>query len=222
MREPVRLEYSLPFDAFAKAVDFERMEDDLQEEARAFHKSYASSLIPSYSLSEADVQSVGHTPGGVPTATIGGFRFQGEAVGVLREGERVYPYLVTCGTQLEALSFGLDDFLPDFWRDVVKRLALGYALPFARRDCLALSGPGRLCSINPGSGKAGRWDVSDLKPLFGLLHLEVGTDAVLTGSCCMIPNKTVAGIWFHDSDADSNCSTCPRERCPERREPYKG
>lgn len=221
MRKPIFVPYHCTWEPFAQSIRYDLMESDLQEEAMDFYKQNASMLTPSFSFREAVVENIWVTEDGVPSATIGSVTFHGRALSLLEKGSHVYPYSVTCGWGLEKLVLSEDDFLPSFWKETMKRDALSTALSQGLAQCKKEAGMAKLLSINPGSGQDGRWDVGDLNQLFDLLHEEVETEAYVTKSSCMLPNKSIAGIWFSSSKNYSNCSTCPRKDCNERMAPYE-
>jgi len=141
----------------------------------------------------------------------------------LREVERVFPYVATCGTELEPLEAGCEDLLARFCLDAIKELAL-----LAARDRLldhlrTAYGAVELSSMNPGSGNARLWPLGQQRPLFDLLGDVEGAIGVrLTPSFLMLPNKTVSGILFPSEVHFESCQLCTREGCPRRRAPYSG
>jgi hypothetical protein len=141
----------------------------------------------------------------------------------LKEVERVFPYVATCGNELEALESGITDLFARFCLDTLKELAL-----LAARDRLlehlgAAYGVRELSSMNPGSGDARLWPISQQRPLFELLGDVEGAIGVrLTPSLLMVPNKSVSGILFPTEVRFESCQLCTREGCPRRRAPYSG
>jgi hypothetical protein len=62
-----------------------------------------------------------------------------------------------------------------------------------------------------------------LKPLFKLIgdaESEIGV--VLTDSCLMLPNKTIAGIIFNSDKPFISCIFCPRKNCEKRQAEFSG
>lgn len=219
---PRFVEFESSFDSYCKTIRYDMMEDDLQEEAKVFFDRFRNVLKPSYSVCTAVVEKLCKEDDGIMSAVIDGVKFHGRVLEVLKENTIVFPYSATCGNALEHMDLQKYGFMAEFFRETIKREALGVALNEGLEFFQKKSGVDHLYSINPGSGSDGRWDVSDLKPLYDLLHIYVETEAVVTDSSCMLPNKTVAGIWFSSETKYSNCGSCPRKNCPERKTPFMG
>jgi hypothetical protein len=140
----------------------------------------------------------------------------------------VWPYLASCGPELDELASRPDlaaifeDPLAEFWLDCIKALALDAAFEALRKVVLAQAGDERLSTMNPGSGAVTLWPIEQQRPLFRLLG-ESAQDAVgvtLGSSCLMSPNKSVSGFFFHGAEDFDSCAYCERENCPGRRVPF--
>ncbi len=134
---------------------------------------------------------------------------------------RVFPYVCTCGTELEDWSRTLTDPLHLFWADQIKLFYLGvvqnHLFQYVRREFLPT---GHLSHINPGSLK--QWPLTQQRILFSLVGDVTGEIGVtLTESCLMVPSKSTSGILFESETAYENCSLCPLVNCPGRRAPYE-
>lgn len=132
---------------------------------------------------------------------------------------KVYPYVATCGTELEAWSNSLTDPLESFWADTIKQVILKQAVSYLKEHLESNYRLGKTSSMNPGSLED--WPISEQKKLFSLLkdiQQEIGV--VLTESFLMLPTKTVSGIIFPADTGFENCQLCKRERCPGRRAPF--
>ena len=141
----------------------------------------------------------------------------------LREVERVFPYVATCGNELEALESGTADLFARFCLDTLKELALLAARDHLLQHLRASYGIRELSSMNPGSGDARLWPIGQQRPLFELLGDVEGAIGVrLTPSFLMVPNKSVSGILFPTEVRFESCQLCTRESCPRRRAPYSG
>ena len=141
----------------------------------------------------------------------------------LRDVERVFPYVATCGTELEPLEAGGGDLLTRYTLDAIKELALLAARDRLLEHLKASYGAVELSSMNPGSGNARLWPLGQQRPLFDLLGDVEGAIGVrLTPSFLMLPNKTVSGILFPSEVHFESCQLCTREACPRRRAPYSG
>ncbi|MGD9938653.1 MAG: vitamin B12 dependent-methionine synthase activation domain-containing protein [Clostridia bacterium] len=162
---------------------------------------------------------------------VSGIEFRSEMLAHNLEGSScVWPYLASCGPELDALASRPDlatifeDPLAEFWLDNIKALALDAAFEALRTAVLAQAGNDRLSTMNPGSGAVTLWPIHQQQPLFRLLG-ETAQEAVgvsLTDSCLMSPNKSVSGFFFHGAEDFDSCAYCERENCPGRRVPFVG
>jgi hypothetical protein len=141
----------------------------------------------------------------------------------LEEVERVFPYVATCGNELEALVSVTSDLFARFCLDALKELALLAARDHLLKHLRASYGVQELSSMNPGSGDARLWPIGQQRPLFELLgDVEAAIGVRLTPSFLMVPNKSVSGILFPTEVRFESCQLCTRENCPRRRAPYSG
>lgn len=134
---------------------------------------------------------------------------------------RCFPYIATCGAELEAWSEQFkDDILLEFWADEVKKLYLSRVLaPFMGYIKEAYQTGGHLAALNPGSLK--EWPISGQADLFGVLggsaFVQEQAGVRYTESFLMLPSKTTSGILFESETFYENCQHCPIENCPNRR-----
>jgi hypothetical protein len=137
----------------------------------------------------------------------------------LAEVHRVFPFIATCGVELDAWSNSIDGLLERFWADTIKLMALEAAAKALEARMLHLYQPGLTATMNPGSLED--WPISEQQHLFALLGDPRETVGVgLTDSFLMIPTKSISGIWFPTEVRFESCQLCPREGCPGRRAPY--
>ena len=137
----------------------------------------------------------------------------------LDKAHRVFPFVATCGRELEDWSQGITDILEKYWADTIKEMAVRQAVRYLNEFLLDHFQPGKLSRMNPGS--LPDWPLSEQKPLFSILGEAVGDIGVhLTDHCLMLPIKSVSGIWFPTEESFESCRLCPREGCPGRRAAY--
>lgn len=137
----------------------------------------------------------------------------------LEHAQCVFPFVATCGVELDAWSRSLDDVLQQYWAEAIKRMALGSATTALGAHLMDRVGTGNMASMNPGS--LGDWPIREQRQLFALLgDPERSIGVRLTKSYLMIPNKSVSGIRFPTEESFESCQLCPREACPGRRAPY--
>jgi hypothetical protein len=137
--------------------------------------------------------------------------------------ERVFPYIITCGKELDGVSIPAGDFTKAFWLDTIKGMALGAAREFFRAHITKTLALGKVSSMGPGSGPKEMWPIEQQKLLFSIFgDTEKLIGVKLTESFLMVPNKTVSGILFPTETSFQACQLCPREKCPSRGAPYDG
>lgn len=151
---------------------------------------------------------------------IGGTRFDSRVLTVnLEQAWRVYPFLATCGVEMEEWSHGIDDLVYRFWADVIKEAALFSALKAFESHLQDHYVPGHTATMSPGS--LPDWPMAQQPVLFGLLGDTLSLIGVhLTESYLMVPTKSVSGIRFPLEATFESCQLCPRQGCPGRRAPY--
>jgi hypothetical protein len=137
----------------------------------------------------------------------------------LAQAHRVFPYLATCGPELEEWAAGHDDMLHRFWAEAIKERALFCAIRAVAEHIEVRYRPGPTARMNPGS--LADWPLEQQAVFFTLLAGRQDSIGVrLTESMLMVPSKSVSGIHFPTEVAFENCELCPREGCPGRRAIY--
>jgi hypothetical protein len=182
--------------------------EDLAEQAGSLARPKAA-----YHLSFIDSS-------GPDTIVVDGITFTSRVLRAnLGNAQRVFPYLVTCGTEIEAWADAIQDPLLRFWADAIMEVALACA-GYALHDHIDRTyQPGPLASMNPGSLED--WPLAQQRPLFRLMDDSSQAIGIqLTGSLLMIPAKSISGIYFPNQENFASCMLCPRDRCPNRRAPY--
>ncbi len=131
----------------------------------------------------------------------------------------VFPYVATCGAELDTWAQALDDMLQQYWADVIKEMAMREAVKSLFEHVKERHGLEKTATMSPGS--LADWPLTEQGPLFTILgNVEASVGVKLTDSLVMIPNKTVSGLLFPSTDGFASCQLCPREDCPGRLAPY--
>jgi hypothetical protein len=137
----------------------------------------------------------------------------------LEKVHRVFPYVTTCGLELEEWSRSFDDMLLKYWADMIKEMALRTAVKYLQDHLIEHYRLVKVSRMNPGS--LPDWPLPEQRFLFDLLGNGPGLIGVhLTDSFLMLPIKSVSGIWFPTEESFESCRLCPREQCRGRRAPY--
>jgi hypothetical protein len=154
------------------------------------------------------------------TVALDGVPFSSRVLRVnLEKRHRAFPFVATCGPELEEWSRTHSDLMHAFWADGLKELALRCAIETLGRHLAERFQPGTRAMMNPGSLED--WPISEQRPLFSLFGDAIeGIGVRLSESCLMMPVKSVSGVWFETDSGFVNCQLCPRENCPHRQEPY--
>ena len=151
---------------------------------------------------------------------IEGVRFSSRVLRVnMEQAFRVFPFLATCGQELQDWADGFEDLLERYWAEAIKEAALVNARQAFTNHLEARYHPGQTASMSPGSLQD--WPIQQQEPLFRLFGgwaAQIGVQ--LNESMLMVPTKSVSGIRFPTQVAFESCQLCPREGCPGRRAPY--
>jgi len=156
---------------------------------------------------------------GEDTVDIDGIRFTN---GVLRKNldcvHRVFPYIATCGAELDEISIPASDVMKIFCLDVIKTFALGAALKFLSEHIQQEYSLGQASHMNPGELD---WSITQQKLLFSLFdNTEKLIGVSLTASNMMRPLKSRSGIYFPNETGYASCQLCLEKRCPGRKAAY--
>ncbi|MBR5868583.1 MAG: vitamin B12 dependent methionine synthase [Clostridia bacterium] len=129
----------------------------------------------------------------------------------------VYPYALSCGTELEEWSHRFTDPLEAYVADGIKVFTLyRFMGEFHQHIKETRFGGGTFSALNPGS--LGEWPIEGQLSLFALLgDAESKAGITLTKDYLMVPTKASSGIFFASETEYHNCSHCLRLDCPNRR-----
>ncbi len=131
----------------------------------------------------------------------------------------LYPYILTCGTELATWAASLDDMFDSLLADKIMGLALDEAVSAFEQHLKNRYGLGLDANMNPGS--LDDWPLSQQKHLFRIFGDSLSQiDVRLTKSYLMLPLKSLSGIRFPSESGFSNCQLCGRPNCLNRRTPY--
>ncbi len=157
---------------------------------------------------------------GSDTVEFGNVVFTSRVLAVNLDGvHRVFPFIATCGGELDDIPDVAGDPLREYWLDELRVLALRAASARVRDWIEEKHRPGKLSSMSPGSLKD--WPITQQRQLFsvfGDVEAEIGVQ--LTDSFLMLPMKSVSGVYFPTEHSFASCQLCPREGCPGRAAPY--
>ena len=149
-----------------------------------------------------------------------GVRFTSRILRVnLDKVERVFPYVATCGRELDEVAVPSDDYLKYYCLDVIKEMTLRSAINYLTDYLTRKYALGQMSRMHPGSLED--WPITQQKELFSIFgNVEELVGVKLIESFLMVPVKSVSGIYFPTEIRFESCQLCPREVCSERRAPY--
>lgn len=154
------------------------------------------------------------------TVTLNGVRFLSRVMRINFDAiERVFPFVATCGTEVDSIPSPREDPLRAYCLDVTKELLMRSARQYLKERIDTRYAPGHLTHMAPGSLKD--WPLTEQRPLFDLLgDVKSLIGVTLADSCLMIPAKSTSGIFFPTEVEYENCQLCARTQCPRRRAQY--
>ncbi len=151
---------------------------------------------------------------------IDGIRFTSRILRMnLENAERVFPYVVTAGRELEEIEISKEDIMRIFCLDKIKEMILERAIRYFEKYLKDIYALGKMSHMSPGS--LNNWPVSEQRHLFSIFgDVEELIGVKLTKSFMMDPVKSVSGIFFPTEIDFKSCMLCTRERCIKRRASY--
>jgi hypothetical protein len=137
----------------------------------------------------------------------------------LEPAHHVFPFVATCGRELEEWASRIADPFKRYCAEAVKEMALRVAVKALEGHLVKNYCEGSISRMGPGS--LADWPLQEQTPLFKILgDTEAAVGVRLTESLLMIPTKSISGIFFFSEVTFESCQLCPREGCPGRRAAY--
>ena len=157
----------------------------------------------------------------IDTVTIEETTFHSQALSKnLASIGRVFPFIATCGIEVDKFPIEQDDILQQYWLNAIKLTLLEASIAYLHQILQKSYRIDNLSSMNPGSGDASVWPIeeqSQLFSLFGGIQTTIQQVGVtLLPSYLMVPDISVSGILFPSETKYYNCQLCQREDCPGR------
>ncbi len=142
----------------------------------------------------------------------------------LEEVGRIFPFIVTCGTEVENTPIDSDDAVQRTWLSMIELALLRQAMETLRNTIQEEYQLDHLSVMNPGSAEAGVWPIEEQRPLFDLFGgpevVEQAIGVRLLPSYFMTPGMSASGILFPSETTYINCQLCQRQDCPSRKAPF--
>ncbi|MEW6443655.1 MAG: vitamin B12 dependent methionine synthase [bacterium] len=137
----------------------------------------------------------------------------------LEKAYRVFPFVATCGKDLEnwSASFGAEN--EKMLARLVAMAALEAAVHALSSHIREHHHPSGISMMNPGSLQD--WPMAEQRALFALLGDTGSAIGVrLKENLLMEPEMSASGLWFPTGQSFESCMLCSMEACPGRRAPY--
>lgn len=136
----------------------------------------------------------------------------------LKSAHRIFAYVCTCGTEVDEWSRKESDYIVSLWIDMIKELFLYDANAFLRDHIKNVFSLQKISAVNPGSGNAENWPLSQQTELFRLIgDVRSNIGVTITDTYLMLPIKSTSGLLFPSETDFMNCALCGREICRNRR-----
>lgn len=137
----------------------------------------------------------------------------------LENAERVFPYVVTAGRELDSINISKENFMRVFYHDAIKEMILERAARYFEKYLKERYALVKISHMSPGS--LNDWPILQQKQLFSLFrNVEDLIGVRLTESFLMDPIKSVSGIHFPTEIDFKSCMLCKRASCPKRKAKY--
>jgi len=135
--------------------------------------------------------------------------------------DRVYPYIVTCGRELEEVISPDSKTIEKLALDVIGNMMLQTNCREMEEHLRRLYGMEKTARIGPGAGDGLLWRVEEQAKLFELFgDAERAIGVRLTEDFMMLPMKSLSGLLFETETEFSDCQLCQSEGCPMRSAPF--
>jgi hypothetical protein len=159
---------------------------------------------------------------GKDTITLDGVTFTSLALRKnLDSLERVFPYIATCGTEIDDIEIEQGDLRKKLWISFLKANLLEISIQYLREQLDKRYKASELATMNPGSGDASVWPFEQQRELFSIFgDVEQLIGVKLTKSLIIVPDMSVSGILFPTEIGFQSCQLCHRENCRFRRAPF--
>jgi hypothetical protein len=132
-------------------------------------------------------------------------------------GERVFPYVATCGLEVEAIKFP-NDMMKTYCLNALKTVILMQSVSaFFEKYLKETYHLTEVSRMGPGEAMG---DTSQHRKIFALLgDVEGMIGVTVSPHNLMVPEKSASGIYFETAIKIESCQLCPND-CKARRAAY--
>ncbi len=159
---------------------------------------------------------------GADFVTMDGVRFTSPALRKnLDAVERVFPYIATCGTEMDDIEIEQGNMQKKMRIAFLKGHLLQTSMQYLGAHLVQQYKVSNVSSMNPGSGDTSVWPFEQQRDLFAMCgDVERFIGVRLTKTLVLVPEMSVAGIFFPTETNFESCQLCHRENCYLRRAPF--
>jgi hypothetical protein len=137
----------------------------------------------------------------------------------LDPANKVFPYIITVGPELERAASAQGDLLKQYYLEEMANIALESAAGWLAGHLESRYGVTGLANMSPGSLED--WPITEQTKLFSIFgDTERLIGVRLTDSMLMVPRKSISGILFPSEEGFVACQLCERENCPGHKAAY--
>jgi hypothetical protein len=151
---------------------------------------------------------------------IDGIKFGGRLIRLnLDQVDTVFPYVATCGREVETIEVPARDILKRHCLEAIKLTLVITASMHLQKHINQHYAAGELSNMSPGEIES--WPVTQQKELFSVLgDVEGGIGVKLTPGGLMMPIKSRSGLHYTNEVKFISCLICTQKRCPGRQAAY--
>jgi hypothetical protein len=151
---------------------------------------------------------------------IDGVRFTSKVLSKSLSGiDTVFPYIVTCGKELDELPVSPKDHLRYYCLDIIKMQVLFQAMKYFLEYMKEKYSLKEITHLHPG--EFADWPIEQQEQLFSLFHdTESAIGVKLSSTKTIQPIKSGSGILFSGDISFESCQLCLQAKCPGRRAAY--
>ncbi|MEE8413683.1 MAG: vitamin B12 dependent-methionine synthase activation domain-containing protein [Dehalococcoidales bacterium] len=135
------------------------------------------------------------------------------------QGEVVFPYVATCGLEVDSIKIPTNDFMKHYCLNLIKEMILRSASRYLLDYLIENYEPAQLTRIGPGEALGPLTQQRELFSILGDVENKIGVR--LTDHNMMVPEKSSSGIYFETTVKLESCQLCPDTKCEGRRAPYQ-
>ena len=134
----------------------------------------------------------------------------------LDKAERVFPYCVTCGEEIDSLRIDTCDESRRYCLDAIKEALLQGVIDYLQNHLIRKYSLDYIWRLNPGDMEA--WPASHRKILLSLLRDAVEEIGVgITPEDKLTPAYSQTGLFYYTEIEFESCQLCSKEPCMGRR-----